>query len=428
MRKSIVIAAVLCAFCLAGLFVYRSRPKVTAKPDDPVSTVSTLNNRNNATVLSANSRTSGSSTDNSRSMVSYTQPAGVLGESVAREVEAAIDRALDWLAATQRDDGSWSNNKFPALTALAMQSFIHSAHPERDHVIAKAVKFILSCRKDNGGIYVDVEGRKGGGLSNYNTAICMTALHETGDKSLTPVVLKAREFIAGSQLLGGDIYDGGFGYDRITKRPYTDGLNTFYAVQAMALTAGAEDSRPSGQQRVDIDWDRTLKFLASIQNDDKAGADSAGGFFYKPGESKAGAFTNDAGAVVFRSYGSMTYVGLLALVYADVPRNDGRVLSAFHWAAKHWTLEENPGMGQEGVYFFYNVLSKALDVYGQDLIPRQKNTFVDWHKELAQKLITLQKIDPTYGNGYWTNPSSRFWEGDPVLVTAYSIMALQKTL
>ena len=34
-------------------------------------------------------------------------------------------------------------------------------------------------------------------------------------------------------------------------------------------------------------------------------------------------------------------------------------------SAKHWTLEENPGMGQQGVYLFLQRAAKALAVYGQ---------------------------------------------------------------
>jgi squalene-hopene/tetraprenyl-beta-curcumene cyclase len=135
--------------------------------------------------------------------------------------------------------------------------------------------------------------------------------------------------------------------------------------------------------------------------------------------------TNATGEVVFRSYGSITYAGMLALVYAKVSRDDVRVRSAFDWAAKHWTLDENPGMGQEGLYFFFNVLSRCLSAYGQDMIPVPGGKFVDWRGALARKLITAQTVDPKTGGGFWVNPSGRYWENDPVLVTAYALLALQ---
>jgi len=359
------------------------------------------------------------------SLVSASGLTGGIDESLANEVNAALDRALDWLAAAQKEDGSWSNSSFPALTALPLQAFAQGTHPRRKEIIDRAVKHILSCVNEDGGIYQDIPGRKGGGLSNYNTAISMTALHATGDRSLAKVIQDARKFVAQAQHFGDDVYAGGFGYDRSTQRTYTDLLNTYYSVVAMQATADVEDLRPKGEQRVDIDWAETVKYIEKMQNTPASGEADAGGFFYKPGESKAGTTTNEAGTVVLRSYGSITYAGLLALVYANVSRDDVRVRSAFDWASKHWTLKENPGMGAQGLYFFFNVIAKSLTAYGVDAIPLPDGTFVNWREEVAKKLVAGQKTDAKTGHGYWVNDKARFWEGDPVLVTCYSVLALQ---
>ncbi len=355
------------------------------------------------------------------------QPAGTLGLSLENEVHAALQRGLDWLAERQRDDGSWSNPNFPAITALATEAFIRSRHPRKDEVVRKGIAFILSCARDDGGIYRPVEGRKGGGLGNYNTAICMTTLHAAGNPELTPYVLNARTYIAGSQHFGDDVYKGGFGYDRQTDRAYADLLNTYYAAVAMRETADAEEARPAGEKRVDIDWSQTVKFVERMQNRPEAGKESYGGFFYKPGESKAGTTTNETGTVYFRSYGSMTYAGLLALIYADVDREDVRVRSAFDWASRHWTLEENPGMGAQGLFYFYNVLTKSLSALGADAVPHDGKP-VNWREEIAKKMVETQTIDPQTGHGYWENKSGRFWESDSVLVTAYGLLTLHMLL
>ncbi len=350
---------------------------------------------------------------------------GTLGLSLQNEVDAAIERGLDWLAAHQREDGSWSNPRFPALTALSAKAFIHSAHPERDRVVDRALDYILSCVQDDGGIYQEVEGRRGGGLSNYNTAISMMALHAADRPDLTPYVLNARTFIARMQHFGDDSYSGGFGYDRDTDRAYADLLNTYWSVVAMRETAAAEEARPPQEGRVDIDWAEAVAFIEKMQNPAAAGTDQEGGFFYRPGESKAGATTNEAGVVYFRSYGSMTYAGMLSLIYADVDRQDARVRSAFDWAARHWTLAENPGMGDEGLFYFYNVLTKCLDALDVDAVPRVGNDgVINWRKEMAGRLVSRQHIDPATGHGYWKNDDGRFWESDPVLTTAYSLLAL----
>ena len=358
-------------------------------------------------------------------LTSSVQPPGTLDTSLANEVTAAVNRSLDWLAAQQKDDGSWSNGSYPALTALAMWSFARGEHPGKKDIIARATAFILSCVREDGGIYRQVKGRKGGGLSNYNTAICMTALHATGNPALVRTIQDARRFIAGGQHFGDDIYNGGFGYDRATKRAYTDLLNTYYGTEAMNRTADVEDLRPSGEQRVDIDWNRTVKFIERMQNKPEAGPDNAGGFFYNPSDPKAGATTNKSGVVIFRSYGSITYAGMLALVHADVSRNDVRVRSAFDWAARHWTLNENPGMGHQGLFFFYNILTRALSASGNDLVPLQDGSFLNWREELARELLNRQRVDPSTGHGYWRNDTGRFWENDAILATAYSILALE---
>ena len=349
---------------------------------------------------------------------------GTLSLSLRNELSAATDRALNWLAGQQRPDGSWSDTNYPALTAMPLWAFARSAHPRKEAVTGRAVKFILSCVQTNGGIYREIAGRKGGGLSNYNTAICMTALHATGDRSLAPVILSARTFLAGAQHTGDDVYDGGFGYDKSTGRAYTDLLNSHWAATAMRLTSDTEDLRPAGERRAEIDWSRVVKFIERQQNSPESG-DQAGGMAYNPTDPKAGTVTNREGVVFFRSYGSMTYAGLLSLIYADVSPEDVRVLSAYDWARRHWSLDENPGMGVEGLYFFYNVMTRALSAMQRDSVPMQDGTLLNWRAKVAEKLISLQRHDTQTGQGYWVNESNRYQENDKVLVTAYVLLAIE---
>jgi len=348
-----------------------------------------------------------------------------IGLSMTHEIHAAIDRALDWLSAQQKENGAWSNDQFPALTALPAWAFIRSTHPRRLETVPKALDYLKSCVQPDGGIYRPVAGRTGGGLSNYNTAICMTTLHAAKDPELTRIVLDARAFVAKGQHTGDDEYKGGFGYDKSTDRAYADLMNTLYASEALRLTQSAEEFRPAGETRPAVDWQAASSFISRMQNTSDAGEADAGGFFYKPGESKAGTTTNAAGVIVFRSYGSMTYAGMLGLVYAGVDRDDPRVRSAFDWASRHWSLDENPGMGPEGLFFFFNVLTRSLDAYGADHIPRPDQVPVNWRREVAARMINTQTIDPATGHGFWRNDTGRYWESDPVLVTAYCVLALQ---
>jgi squalene-hopene/tetraprenyl-beta-curcumene cyclase len=346
---------------------------------------------------------------------------GVLDVSLMKEVAAAEQRALDWLAARQKADGSWSNPQFPALTALALWAFTDSDHPAKGKVVSNAVSFIKKYVQADGSIYATNVPGKGGGLANYNTAICMVALHKTGDPSLRQIVMNARKYVAASQHLQGyDMYTGGMGYDQATGRLYTDLSDSVMAFEAMRMTQAVEDTRPSGEKKVDLDWQAATQFLGRVQSKED------GGFGYRPDESKAGATTNKEGAVVLRSYASMTYAGLLSLVYAQVSKEDPRVQAAVSWAMKHWSLEENPGMGGQGLYYFYNILPKSLAAYGVEKVPVPGGAPISWREELAKKLLSLQKMEKDgSGQGYWLNENNRFWESDPVLVTSFSLIALE---
>ncbi len=344
-------------------------------------------------------------------------------ETWREEARAAHARGTAWLAAQQGETGAWSDPRFPALSGLALWALAGSDDAASRASADRAVAFLLSCVQTNGGIYAEVPGRKGGGLSNYNTAICLTALHATGRRDLTRVIQDARTFLAASQYEGADEFHfGGFGYDHQNQREYTDLLNTHFAAEAMRRTQDVEDRRPQGEARADVNWEHVLRYVSGLQAKADDGADNEGGFVYNPLDPKAGAETNDAGRVILRAYGSITYAGLMALLYADVPRDDPRVVSAVDYAARHWTLDENPGMGDQGLYFYYNVIARALDVGAMDVIVRKDGAGepIHWRAALAQKLVSLQKPD-----GSWANANNRFWENDPVLATSYALLALE---
>ncbi|MGI5868818.1 MAG: prenyltransferase/squalene oxidase repeat-containing protein [Kiritimatiellia bacterium] len=355
---------------------------------------------------------------------------GVAATPPAKDADAAIKQGVAWLAARQGEDGAISNPQFPGLTGLALWAIVGSGDPAYSNVVKKASDHILAKVQPDGGIYTPIPGRKGGGLGTYNTAVCLTALAATGRDDITEVVLNARTYLANSQHLGDDVFKGGFGYDKQTARPYADLMNTHFVVEAMRRTQVYEDLRPAGQPRADINWKAALDYATSLQNGPGTG-DSEGGFAYNHGDAKAGtekvpvksdvpgvASTNDV--VVLRSYGSITYAGLLALVYCDVDRDDPRVQSALHWASRHWTLDENPGMQDQGLYFFYNVISRALTAAGLQEIPRESGDAIPWAKELVDKVVSLSKDD-----GRWVNRNGRYWENDPVLATSYSVLALE---
>ena len=115
----------------------------------------------------------------------------------------------------------------------------------------------------------------------------------------------------------------------------------------------------------------------------------------------------------------MTYAGLKSMSNAGVDKNDKRVQAALKWLSKNYDLEQNPGMGDAGLYYYYHTFAKALDALGEDTFKDEKGVAHDWRKELIAELKSRQQAD-----GSWINENSRWLEGDPNLVTGYALLAL----
>ncbi len=96
-----------------------------------------------------------------------------------------------------------------------------------------------------------------------------------------------------------------------------------------------------------------------------------------------------------------------------------RVKAAYEWIQKHYTLDENPGMGPAGLYYYYHTFAKALTAIGDDKLVDAEGKSHDWRAELAQKYIEQQNAD-----GSWVNKTPRWLENDPNLVPAYGLLCL----
>ena len=120
----------------------------------------------------------------------------------------------------------------------------------------------------------------------------------------------------------------------------------------------------------------------------------------------------------------MTYAGFKSLLYAGLDVEDPQVQTALKWLRRHWTLDENPGLGEQGYYYYLHVMSRALRAFGQHSITDDSGNVHDWRRELAEQLLGLQEPD-----GSWINRKSDRWlEGESCLVTAYAVLALEEVM
>jgi squalene-hopene/tetraprenyl-beta-curcumene cyclase len=341
--------------------------------------------------------------------------------SVRNEVGIAIEKGLDWLKQHQNPDGSWSLNDYPALTALPLWAYMGNPEgnpAQKPDYIRKGYDFIVASARPDGGIY-----RKG--LANYNTSISLVALVLAQEGRYESLIRAAHDFVIGQQAKGmaDPTMDGGIGYGPTgAAREHPDLSNTVIALEAIRRSEDiANKERPNGPK---LDWDAAIQFIQRCQNLPgvnkqpyvSQSADDKGGFMYFPGESAAG----ETGTNGARSYGSMSYAGLLSYIYANLTRTDPRVTGAVDWLKNHYSVDENPGMGIDGLFYYYQVMAKALSTYGAPELSLTGGRKVNWPNELALKLINLQQDD-----GSWQNESGRWMEKDPVLATAYAVLTLE---
>lgn len=354
--------------------------------------------------------------------------------SLRHELENSIGRGLTWLAGQQQAEGWWSQQEHPALTALVLTAY--QGDPSgfykrkyNEH-ISKGYAYVLGKVNADGGIYEKALAEKA--MANYNTSVAIMALLSSHRPEYEDIIRNARNFLMGLQYdegkhgMGDSALDGGIGYGGTYR--HSDLSNTMFALEAIYYTKYLKgDSRKNADEK-DLNWDAVIQFVSRTQNlpgynDQKWASDdpdNKGGFVYFPGDSKAGEVQLPDGRVALRSYGSMSYAGLLSYIYAQMDREDPRIRAVLEWLTRHYTLEENPGMGQQGLYYYYHTMAKSLSIAGIDTLKLEDGRVIHWRQELAKRLLDLQKQD-----GSWVNENGRWWERDPVLVTSYALIVLE---
>lgn len=335
-----------------------------------------------------------------------------------KDAKAMADRAVAFLKKQQKADGSFSDPRMGAgVTALAVAALVrHGVEPE-DPVLAKALKYLEKLVKPDGGIY-------GKGLANYTTSVAIMALKEANkDKKYDTVLKNAAGFLKKLQTddpanksfqLGGASYDG---------KGKPDMSNTQFFLEAL-LAAGVPKDDPAVQ--------RALKFVSRCQNlpdkekgNDlpyaaKAKDDDKGGFVYKLDVDDEGHAVGEGG---LRSLGAMTYGGLKSFLYAGVSKTDPRVQGAVRWIRSHYTLEENPGMKNAGLYYYYHTFAKAMEAFGEDEFADSTGKKHDWRLELFEALKKRQDAD----GGFRNKGDKTFGEIDPSLATSFALLSLSYT-
>ena len=305
---------------------------------------------------------------------------------------------------TQQDaaTGGWSVPKpgtpaphLPAISGLVLSGMLADGKlSPSDPTVAGGLKYVMGFIKPDGGIYDTI-------LPTYNTAIVLSALAKVDTLEARKALKPAQEFLKRSQWgttepvgVGGaggkeapSIVDkshpnyGGIGYGN---RGRPDISNTGFALEAW---------RESGLPNEDPAYARAMEFLQRLQMLEKtpdgkplntmayAKGSQQGGFIYATGENDktVGQGNSFAGMIdetlstgetrsMLRTYGSVTYLGFKSYLYAGLKADDPRVIAAVNWAKANWSLDENPGIGTDGYYYYIVMMARALNALGTETL------------------------------------------------------------
>ncbi len=353
-----------------------------------------------------------------------------------RPIGEAIDRGTNWLLTRQNPDGGYGpsigvkDSSDVGLTAFVLYALARSPRGYKEHdgpYISRAVEFLTGRQQASGAIF----DPKDPSLQNYKTSVAILALLAVDRVKHAPVIQKAVEFVKSEQFSEAKGYVkeshvgfGGIGYGGDPGRP--DLSNSQFAAEALhqAGVSGADDL-----------WVRLQVFLSRCQNGETVdplvkaagvGTSKDGGFRYQPAGTRGNTESLD-GDKIYSSYGSMTYAGLKSMLYANLTKEDPRVQAAFKWIQGSFSVKENPGMatasdpskGQQGLFYYYHTMAKALAAYGEPVLVDAKGVKHIWAKELGEEIASLQ-----HPQGFWDNPAERWLEGIEVLDTSYAIVSL----
>lgn len=340
-------------------------------------------------------------------------------------------KALELLAAKQDANGAWLAQVGPGVTALVARGLIQGGRSVDDPVIKKAMTYIDSTRKADGGYY-------SGGQPTYHTAIVLSLLAKMPADKYAEPIKKAQAFLAAGQAGAtegakddrGAVIDkthawyGGWGYGG-PGRP--DLSNTHFVIEGL---------RDSGMKADDPVMQRALTFVTHMQASEKndlpwAQGMTDGGFIYAAGwnaqkgyygQSSAPDHADRDGKMVLTSYGSMTYAGLKSMLYADVKKDDPRVKSVLVWVGNNWTFDVNPGTGDKsGLFYYYLTMASGLSAWGEEVVTDSKGVKHEWRKEYEAHMKGIQKGDGSFAN----TTNDRWMEQVPELATAYVVLGLQ---
>ena len=328
---------------------------------------------------------------------------------------SSLERAAQYLWAQQAADGGFHSATYgllrsgQSLTPFVLGALLRvpeATAPAPAGAVDRALAFIRR--------HTSVEGAVGvtGGEAdypNYATALAVDALvaargravgAESGTADIAPMVaqLRAQQFSEANGWTPEHTAYGGWGMGGAIRRPpdagHVDLSMTRFVLEAL---------RASGVDGSDPAMTRARVFLERSQNHD-------GGFFFSP----VTPALNKAGqsAEGFKSYGTTTADGVLALRASGVPDSDDRIARAITWIDKNHRSDRVPGFDEaespraswgSGLRFYYAAAIARVRPQQRVRLPEQAD------------------------DGSFRNANGRVKEDDPLIATTFAIQMITHT-
>ena len=338
-------------------------------------------------------------------------------------IALAVERGLSWLETRQEERGAWAIagcGPNVGVTAQGAYVFLLAGHHESDPIVSRAIEYVLAHRRDDGSFASE---HPDCGRAVYETSLAILALATTGNPEYLPIIEDAALWLIEAQNDETEVYEGGlqcsdpascwaYGgwcYDRaacvrvLEEGPdrgsfiWSDNSNTQFAIIALAVAERIGLGIPQET------WAKAEDWVTRCHYPDR-------GYGYQPPEGLA-----DQG-----SYGSMTAAAIWELGAMGIPHDDPRVQDGLAWLEENYRSDENPNSGRQWHYYYLWTAVRGLlpieHIGGLDDWPRLR----DWFGDFSGYLLAHQQED-----GSWSNPEERYGENPgEELITQYAIQVL----
>ncbi|MEQ1892643.1 MAG: prenyltransferase/squalene oxidase repeat-containing protein [Planctomycetota bacterium] len=270
----------------------------------------------------------------------------------SQDINAAIDRGVDWLLARQLYDGSWASHQdgyASGQTALTLYTLLKSGVSARHSAVQPALVQLETRPPDRT-------------YSLACTIFALAALHDPAHRRWMAELVE--------QLLDEQHADGGWSYPG----EQTDLSNSQYA--ALALRAAALE----GVEVPTKVWTELVDFGLLHREDSR---EKEAGFIYAP--------RHDTGYT-----GSMTTAGIGLLAICRAALGEGMpaqlkqaatsaIEAGVAWLEKRWSVSRNPNKDDWHLYYLYGI-ERVGALLGRDRLGSH-----DWYAEGSRYLVRAQE-------------------------------------